>query len=160
MRPVHGLQILHRIPIVLDEDDSISARQIETETADVRRKQEDVDRRVGIEGLDDAMALSRRCTAVHAHVRHARHVATQQLVFDEVEHLANLTKDEDAMRCRCAIVECVCVGRRSTDTAVEKDLPVRHMSPGAWRATEHERTSEPAASATRRDRPPWSPQAA
>ena len=97
VRAVHGLQVLARVPVVLHEDDRVGAREREAEAADLRREQQHVDARVGIECLHDAVALLRRHAAVEAHVRHVGHVAAEEVVLDDVEHLLDLAEDQDAM---------------------------------------------------------------
>ena len=46
MSAIHGLDVLLRIPVMLDENDCIGACQIEAQTADTGRKQETIDTRV------------------------------------------------------------------------------------------------------------------
>ena len=48
MRSVHGLKILHRVPVVLDEYDGVGAREVEPEAADAGSQQEQVDARVRV----------------------------------------------------------------------------------------------------------------
>ena len=53
MRSVHGLEILHGVPVMLEEDDRVSARQVEAQTSDGRRQEEHVDRGIRVEPLDN-----------------------------------------------------------------------------------------------------------
>ena len=46
---IHGLQILHRVPVVLHENHRISASQVETEASHVSRHQQNIDGRIRIE---------------------------------------------------------------------------------------------------------------
>lgn len=39
---IHGLQILHRIPIVLDEDDRVGSRQVQSQPADLSCQQQHI----------------------------------------------------------------------------------------------------------------------
>ena len=39
MCSIHRLQIFHRIPVVFNKDDSISACEVETKTADLNKQQ-------------------------------------------------------------------------------------------------------------------------
>ena len=52
---IHGLQILHRIPIVLDEDDRIGSRQVQSETTNLSCQQQHVDRWILIEPFHHQM---------------------------------------------------------------------------------------------------------
>jgi hypothetical protein len=113
---------------VLDEHDGIGARQIEAEAANVGGQEEAVDRRVGVERLDDGVPVLRGRTAVEAHVRHARHRLPKEVVLDEVEHLPDLAEDEHPVRRRGSVVQRGRLGRRRADAAVEEDLPVRRRS--------------------------------
>ena len=44
VRAIHGLQVLHGVPVVLEENHRVGAGQVEAETAHARRQEENVDR--------------------------------------------------------------------------------------------------------------------
>jgi hypothetical protein len=116
MSPVHGLQILHGIPVVVDKDDGIGTCQIETETSDRSGQQEDIDARIGIVGLHNGMSLFRVDRTVHAHVCHGRHVLRKEGGLDQVEHWPHLTKDQDSVTSVLFLAE--------ADTAIVEQLSV------------------------------------
>lgn len=91
---VHGLQILHRVPVVLEEDDRVGAGEVEPEPADVSGQQHEVDARVLVEGRHHLVALALVRLAVHPRVGHAGHVHTQQVRLQHVQHARALGKDE------------------------------------------------------------------
>lgn len=135
MRTVHGLQVLHRVPVVLDEDDRVRPGERETQPTDVCCQQEAVDTWVRVERLNDRVALLGVRPAVEPHVRHRRHMLLEEVRLDNVEHLLHLAEDEHAMLREGAVARLVGVhelglrrvtGRasRDTDTAVDKELAV------------------------------------
>jgi len=97
MSAIHRLKIFHRIPVVLDKDDSVGTRERETKPTDMRCEQQAVNARVRIEGLDDGVPLRRLGVAVQPHVGHRRHVLPEEVVFDDFDHLLHLAEDEHAM---------------------------------------------------------------
>jgi hypothetical protein len=97
MSTIHGLKILHGIPIMLDEDDSICRRQVESESSDVGSKKENVDRRVVVERLDDSVAFRNVGRSVHPHVRDRRHDLAEEIMFHDIEHLLELAEDQNAV---------------------------------------------------------------
>jgi hypothetical protein len=46
MSPIHGLQILHGIPVMFQENDSVGSGKVKTKSTHTRRQQQDVNRRV------------------------------------------------------------------------------------------------------------------
>ena len=97
MGSIHRLKILHRVPVVLDEDDRVRSREIESESSDLRREKKDVDTGVRVEGLDDSVSFGRIRRTIHPHVGDRRHVGSEEVVLDDVEHRLELTEDEDSM---------------------------------------------------------------
>ena len=85
VRSVHGLQVLLRIPVVLDKYDRVGAGQVETEAAHLGREQQHVYAGIRVEALHDAEAFARRHAAVQSQVAHVVHLA-QQLALDQVDH--------------------------------------------------------------------------
>ena len=71
-----------------------ATHEVESESTDVRREEEAVDRRVRVERLDDGVALRDVCRAVHAHVRDGRHRGAEEVVLDDVEHLLELAEED------------------------------------------------------------------
>ena len=133
MCTVHRLEILHRVPVVLHEDDRVRAGEREAEPADMRREQEAVDARVRVERLHDRVSLVRVRRAVETHVRHRRHVLLEQVRLDDVQHLLHLAEDQHPVlreRARARLLRVdelrfarVARGtRRKADAAVEQQL--------------------------------------
>ena len=52
---VHRLEILHRVPVVLEEDDRVGTGQVESETAHVSRQQQHIDAGVLVELVDNRL---------------------------------------------------------------------------------------------------------
>ncbi len=122
MRPVHRLQILHGVPIVIHEDHRVRSCQIQSQTADTGCEEQDIDARVVVEPLDDSMALSRIGGTVHPHVGHGRHELGEQIPLDQVEHRTQLAENKGAMLGILLDIPFVLIG--CTDTAVSKKLAV------------------------------------
>lgn len=97
MGPIHRLEVLHRVPVMLNEYDGIRSRQGQSQATDVGCEKQAVDTGVGVERLDNGMALLRIRTSIQAHVRDRRHVLLEQVGLDDVDHLLHLTEDEDAV---------------------------------------------------------------
>jgi hypothetical protein len=136
MRPIHRLQILHGVPVVLHKDDRIRPRQIQPEPSDLGRQQQHVDARIGIERLDDAVSFGGVGRPIETHVREGGEMAGEEVGLDDVEHGLELAEDEDSMLGRGGEGEGVGFGgsgragaRRGgfgvADAAVEEDLPKR-----------------------------------
>lgn len=126
MGTVHRLQVLHRVPVVFDEDDGVGTGQVETKTTDLGGEEEDVDTGVGVEGLDNTVPLGRVGGAVHPHVRERGHVRLEQIRLDDVKHRLELAEDEDPVLRHGRQVVAFARGRtRETDAAVGQDLSVR-----------------------------------
>mmetsp|Transcript_13234 Transcript_13234/g.26463 ORF Transcript_13234/g.26463 Transcript_13234/m.26463 type:complete len:203 (+) Transcript_13234:97-705(+) len=73
VRAVHGLEVAHRIPIMLDEDHSVSAGEVQPEPPDVRGEEQDVDGGVGVELLLHLEAPCVGRASVHAQESDRRH---------------------------------------------------------------------------------------
>eukprot|EP00961_Rhodomonas_salina_P244099 3298208-Rhodomonas_salina.2 len=97
MCTVHGLEVAHRVPVVLDEDDGVGARQVEPQPPDVRGQEQHVDGRVAVELLLHLEAPRVRRPAVHAQVRHRRHARAEQILFDDVQHHLHLAEDQHSV---------------------------------------------------------------
>ena len=127
MSSIHSLQILHRVPIVLDEDDRIRSCEVESESSDLRREKENVDAGIRVEGLDDSVSFGRIRRTVHPHVGDRRHVGSEEVVLDDVKHRLELAEDEDSMLRdggEGEVVDfCWGGGFRASDSTVEEDLP-------------------------------------
>lgn len=82
--PVHRLQVLHWIPIVLHEYNRISPCQIQSQTTHLRRQQQHVDRWIVVEPRDDRMSLSGRNGTVQTQIRDTGHVFLEKIIFDYV----------------------------------------------------------------------------
>jgi len=57
MGSIHRLQVVHRVPVVLHEDDDVSSSQSQAQAADGRRQDQNANRWVVIELIDDLKAL-------------------------------------------------------------------------------------------------------
>lgn len=131
MRPIHRLQVLHRIPVVLDEDDGVRTGQVESEPADVGRQEQAVDGRVRVEGLAHGVTFRDIGSTVQAHIGHVRHHFAQQVMLDNVEHSLLLTEDQSPVLRESAVrFGSVGAGGRigSADTTVEEDLSARAVN--------------------------------
>jgi hypothetical protein len=95
--PIHRLHIFGRVPIVINEDHSIRPRQRQSQSSYARRQQEHIDARIGIKGLDDVVSFHGFRTSVQTHERYAGHVRDEELILDDVQHLAGLAEDQDAV---------------------------------------------------------------
>ena len=133
MRAVHRLQILHRIPVVLDKDDCIRPRQRQPKSTNMCGEKQAVDARVRVERLHDRMPLVRVRRAVEAHVRHRGHVLLEEVALDDVEHLLHLAEDQHTVlreRARPSLLGIHQLGlgrvagraRRKADTAIQEEL--------------------------------------
>lgn len=157
MRTIHGLEVLHRVPVVFDEDDRVRPGERETQPTDMCRQQEAVDTRVRVERLHDRVALLGVRPAIEPHVRHRGHVLLEEVRLDDVEHLLHLAEDEHAVLRERAVARLVGVdelrlrrvaGRasRDTDTAVDEKLAIaRHQSRNKISIEGDRRTEAPAA---------------
>jgi hypothetical protein len=79
---------------MLDKDDGISTGQVEAQTTDTCRQQQDIIRRVRVELVDNVLALLGWNTTVQPHKLHTRQQLLKNVVLDHVEHLLHLTEDE------------------------------------------------------------------
>ena len=95
--PVHGLEILHRVPIVLHEDDGVGPGQIETQPPHGRGDQEQIHGDVVVELVHDSLSLSGRNGAVHPEVGHSRHLGLEQVVLHDVHHGLELEEDQGSV---------------------------------------------------------------
>ena len=137
MRPIHSLQIFHGIPIMLDENDSVGTRQCQPQSSNVRREEQTIDTRIRVERLHDCVPLARVRTTVETHVRHGRHVRSEEVRLDDVQHLLHLAEDQHAVlregapaRRRLGVREFALQGVsrrawRTADTAVNEQLSAR-----------------------------------
>lgn len=97
MRPVHGLQILLRVPVVLHEDDRIRPRQIQPQPAHARRQQQAVIARIRVELIDNRLPLGSFDAAVETKELYAREKFADDVVLDDIEHFLHLAEDEGAV---------------------------------------------------------------
>ena len=96
MRAIHGLDVLLRVPIVLDEDDSVGSCQVETETTSTSREDEDLVIGVGgVEELNVAGTILGLRTTVKAEVFPTHNL---EEVLHDVHNLRHLEEDEDLAR--------------------------------------------------------------
>ena len=82
---------------MIDENHRIRPCQRQPQTTYARRQQKHIDARVGIEGLNDIVSFHRFRAPVQTHERYAGHVRNEELILDDVQHLAGLAKDQDAV---------------------------------------------------------------
>jgi hypothetical protein len=92
MSTVHGLQILHWIPVVFHEDNCIGAREGQPKPSNMGREEKAVDARVRVERLDNGMALVRIRAPIQTHVSNGRHVLLKKHILNNIQHLLHLTK--------------------------------------------------------------------
>ena len=92
MGAIHGLEILHRIPVMLNKDNRVSARKCQPKPPNVGREEKTVDARIGVERLDNGVALVRIRAPIQTHVSNGRHVFLEKHILDNVEHLFHLTE--------------------------------------------------------------------
>ena len=150
VRAVHRLHVLHRVPVVLEEDDGVRRGQVEAQASDVRRQEQDGDRGVGLEGRRDAETLGGRDAAVEAQEGDAGR--PEHAGLDEVERGAELGEDEDAvaalgggaaglsLAASCSPV--VVVVSAGDDAAVDQQLPERRELGRVRRGMRRERRSQ------------------
>ena len=93
MSTVHGLQILHWIPVVFHEDNRIGARERQPKSSNVRREEKTVDTRVRVERLHNGMALVRIRAPIQTHVSNGRHVLLKKHILNDIQHLLHLTEN-------------------------------------------------------------------
>ena len=125
MSAVHGLKILHWVPVMLDEDDGVGRSQVEAESSDVRCKKENIDRGVAVESLNDGVTFRHIGRPIEPHVGHGWHELSEKIVLDNVEHLFELAEDQDSMT-RDAVLRgrTLLRARVASYAAVEKNLTV------------------------------------
>jgi hypothetical protein len=97
MGAIHSLDILLRVPVMLNEDDSVSTSQIETETTDTGSQEQGIVGRVRVELVDNVLTLLSRDRTVEAHELNARKQLLEHSGLNHVKHLLHLTEDESAM---------------------------------------------------------------
>lgn len=93
MSSVHGLEILHWVPVMLHKDNRVCARKCQPKPPNVSREEKTVDARVRVERLDNGMALFRICAPIQTHVRNGRHVLLEQHILNNIQHLFHLAED-------------------------------------------------------------------
>lgn len=84
MSAVHGLKILHWVPIMLHKDDCVGARKCQAKSSNMSGKEKTVDARVGVERLNNGMALVRIRTPIQTHVSDQRHVLLEKDVLNNI----------------------------------------------------------------------------
>lgn len=128
MRPIHRLQIPHRVPIMLHKHDRVRARQVQAQPTHLCSEQQDVDGGIGVECLGDGVSAGGGGRAVHAEVGERREVGEEEGGDDEVEEGLELAEDEDSVRWGWGVEVRGrgegSFGGRETDAAVVEDLSV------------------------------------
>ena len=74
MSSIHSLQVVHRVPIVLHEDDNISASQCEAKATNSCCKDKNSDRAIVVELIDSLDSISRAMLAKQTQVLDAKAV--------------------------------------------------------------------------------------
>lgn len=82
---------------MIDKDHRIGSCQRQPQTTYARRQQKHIDARIGIESLDDIVSFHGFRAPVQTHERYAGHVRDEELILDDVQHLAGLAEDQDAV---------------------------------------------------------------
>ncbi|RUP48980.1 hypothetical protein BC936DRAFT_143532 [Jimgerdemannia flammicorona] len=95
MRARHGLQVVLRVPVRIEDDDRVGRNKVDAHPAGARREQEhEVGASGGVEVLDGLVAL----LGLHAAVKTlVRMPAQRHVVGENVEHHDKLRENEDAM---------------------------------------------------------------
>lgn len=121
MRSIHGLGILHRIPVVVHEDYRVRSRQSQPKTANTGGQEQDINTGIVVERLHNIMPTHGLGRSVKAHIAHAGHQLGEKLCLDDVQHILGLRKYENTMiGCGASVV--TSISSSPADTAVQKEL--------------------------------------
>ena len=97
MGSVHGLQIVHGVPIMLHEDDHIGSGKSQTQASNSRGQNEHLHWWVMVELIDDLKSLLGIEGAKKLFILNAK--ASKDLTADQLQTRAHLAKDQCPMRC-------------------------------------------------------------
>lgn len=101
MSAIHGLDVLLRIPVMFDKDDSIGTSQVQTKTTNTSSQQERIVGWIRVELVDNVLTLlSRHCT-IQSHELYAGKQLLEHSRLDHVKHLLHLAEDKSTMLRYC-----------------------------------------------------------
>jgi hypothetical protein len=101
MSAIHGLDVLLRIPVMFNEDDSVSTSQVETKTTNTSSEQESIVGWVRVELVDNVLALLRLHCTIESHELYAGKQLLEHSRLDHVKHLLHLAEDKSTMLRYC-----------------------------------------------------------
>lgn len=110
---------------MFNEDDRVGTSEGQPETSYMRRQQQAVDTRIGVECLNGRMALIRIDRTIKSHISDFGHQSLEEVGLDHLNHLLHLAEDKNTMAGEGATgidkVLCFFI-LRTSDAAVVQEL--------------------------------------